>query len=226
MGFMDELKKLTQPYDDEDDFFEGADPAYKPQPKAQTPAQQPGQAQALFESTFAGDQAGYAEPQQQRQPQQQPRQQAAKPKGGFFQKQPFAKQAAPQQPQMHQTQQAAPQQPDGSLFGNLGKPKQPKREGRVNFGGREAQVILFSPRTFDEAGDIVNHIRQNRSVVMTLEGLPSDTARRLLDFISGIAYALGGKITPVSAKTYFVTPQNVDILGAQPDQPESDGQYF
>lgn len=222
MGFMDELKKLTQPYDDEDDFFEGADPAYKPQPKAQAPAQQPGQAQALFESTFAGDQAGYSEPQQQR----QPRQQAAKPKGGFFQKQPFAKQAAPQQPQMHQTQQAAPQQPDGSLFGNLGKPKQPKREGRVNFGGREAQVILFSPRTFDEAGDIVNHIRQNRSVVMTLEGLPSDTARRLLDFISGIAYALGGKITPVSAKTYFVTPQNVDILGAQPDQPESDGQYF
>lgn len=221
MGFMDELKKLTQPYDDEDDFFEGADPAYKPQPKAQAPAQQPGQAQALFESTFAGDQAGYSEPQQQ-----QPRQQAAKPKGGFFQKQPFAKQAAPQQPQMHQTQQAAPQQPDGSLFGNLGKPKQPKREGRVNFGGREAQVILFSPRTFDEAGDIVNHIRQNRSVVMTLEGLPSDTARRLLDFISGIAYALGGKITPVSAKTYFVTPQNVDILGAQPDQPESDGQYF
>ena len=213
MGFMDELKKLTQPYDDEDDFFEGADPAYKPQPKAQAPAQQPGQAQALFESTFAGDQAGYSEPQQQRQPQQQPRQQAAKPKGGFFQKQPFAK-------------QAAPQQPDGSLFGNLGKPKQPKREGRVNFGGREAQVILFSPRTFDEAGDIVNHIRQNRSVVMTLEGLPSDTARRLLDFISGIAYALGGKITPVSAKTYFVTPQNVDILGAQPDQPESDGQYF
>ena len=192
MGFMDELRKLTQPYDDEDDFFEGADVQYKPQPHAQ----------------------------------QQPRQQAAKPKGGFFQKQPFAKQAAPQQPQMHQTQQAAPQQPDGSLFGNLGKPKQPKREGRVNFGGREAQVILFSPRTFDEAGDIVNHIRQNRSVVMTLEGLPSDTARRLLDFISGIAYALGGKITPVSAKTYFVTPQNVDILGAQPDQPESDGQYF
>ena len=75
MGFMDELKKLTQPYDDVDDFFEGADPAYKPQPKAQAPAQQPGQAQALFESTFAGDQAGYSEPQQQRQPQQQPRRQ-------------------------------------------------------------------------------------------------------------------------------------------------------
>ena len=54
----------------------------------------------------------------------------------------------------------------------------------------------------------------------------TDTARRLLDFLSGITFALQGKITPISAKTYFVTPQNVDILGAQPEQPESDGQYF
>ena len=194
MGFMDELRKLTQPYDDEDDFFEGADVQYKPQPQAQQQPQSVSREQALFESSFGGGDGGYSEAQPQRRP-------AAKnPK--------------------------AAQNPDGSLFGNLGKPKQPKREGRVNFGGREAQVILFSPKTFDEAGEIVNHIRANRSVVMTLEGLPSETARRLLDFISGIAYALQGKITPVSAKTYFVTPQNVDILGAQGEQPESDGQYL
>ena len=72
----------------------------------------------------------------------------------------------------------------------------------------------------------MNHLLQGRSVVMTLEGLPIDTARRLLDFLSGIAFALQGKITPISAKTYFVTPQNVDILGAQSEQPVSDGQYF
>ena len=87
--------------------------------------------------------------------------------------------------QQAQPQPQAAQNPDGSLFGNLGKPKQPKREGRVNFGGREAQVILFSPKTFDEAGEIVNHIRANRSVVMTLEGLPSETARRLLGQLLG-----------------------------------------
>ena len=96
----------------------------------------------------------------------------------------------------------------------------------MNFSGKEAQVVLFSPKTFDEAGEIVNHINANHSVVMTLEGLPTETARRLLDFISGIAFALQGKITPVSAKTYFVTPQNVDIIGAQSEAPESDGQYF
>ncbi len=56
--------------------------------------------------------------------------------------------------------------------------------------------------------------------------MPTENARRLLDFLSGIAYALQGKITPISAKTYFVTPPNVDILGAQTEQPESDGQYL
>ena len=69
-------------------------------------------------------------------------------------------------------------------------------------------------------------MNQNLTVVMTLEGVQGDMARRLLDFLSGIAFALGGKITPVSAKTYFITPQNVDILGTQNDQPESDSHYF
>ena len=61
---------------------------------------------------------------------------------------------------------------------------------------------------------------------MTLEGLPTENARRLLDFMSGIAFALEGKITPVSAKTYFVTPRNVDVLGTQGEAPESDGDYL
>lgn len=202
MGFMDELRKLTQPYDDEDDFFEGADAQYKPQPQTPAQAQPASREQALFESSFA--ETPQSQPQPQRRPQQKPQ---------------ITKPAVKAQTQ--------PTQGDGSLFGNFGKkqPAQPK-QGRVSFGGKESQVILFSPKTFDEAGEIVNHIRANRSVVMTLEGLPGDTARRLLDFISGIAYALQGKITPVSAKTYFVTPQNVDILGAQGDGPVSGGQYL
>ena len=67
---------------------------------------------------------------------------------------------------------------------------------------------------------------RSRSVVMTLEGLPTENARRLLDFMSGIAFALEGKITPISAKTYFVTPQNVNVLGAQDEGSESGGDYL
>ena len=185
MGFMDELRKLTQPYDDDDDFFEGSDGGLRPQ-------NAPTAAQIQFEDAFGGEAAGKPEPA-----------------------------AAPQE-----KESAKPQ--GGGLFGNLGKRpgKARQRERVVDFGGSEQQVILFNPKTFDEAGELVTHLKDRRSVVMTLEGVPTDNARRLLDFLSGITYALQGKITPVSAKTYFVTPENVDLLGAQTEQPETDGQYL
>ena len=186
MGFLDELRKLTQPYEDDDDFFEGSEG------KAPAPAVQPSAAQVEFENTFGED--GSAP-----EPARKPVKSAGESTG---------------------------------LLGALGvkkpaaRPKPVRRERTVSFGGNETQVILFNPKTFDEAGELVSHLRQNRSVVMTLEGLPTDNARRLLDFLSGITFAMGGKITPVSAKTYFVTPQNVDLVGSQAEQPESDGQYF
>ena len=204
MGFMDELRKLTQPYDDEDDFFEGADESFRPQQPA---AQDDETAQP--EKGFT---AQTAAPQPVRKAQGQFQQGKS-----FFQQKPVP------------AQKAAESQGDQQegLFGSFGKAKPAKAQRGMSFGGgREAQVILFSPKTFDEAGEIVNHILNSHSVVMTLEGIPTDTARRLLDFISGIAFALQGKITPVSAKTYFITPRNVDIIGAQNEQPESDGQYF
>jgi len=189
MGFMDELRKLTQPYDDEDDFFEDSDIGFRPSAQASA-------AQIEFENTFAGEQISHSEPVQQKAP------------------------------------AARPSPSEGGLFGSFGakkpayKPKAPHRERTVNFAGNDTQVILFNPKSFDEAGELVTHLMQHRSVVMTLEGVPTDTARRLLDFLSGITFALQGKITPVSAKTYFVTPQNVDLVGAQNEQPESDGEYF
>lgn len=203
MRFLEEIKKIVRPYEDEDDFFEGANEQFRPQPAAQQ-AQPMSQEQALFEHSF-GEDAGAAEapPPPKKAPAKMPR-----------------------MPKAEAQPQAAPANSEGSIFGNLGGKKPVKRERTVNFGGKESQVILFSPKNFDEAGEVVNHILQNRSVVMSLEGIPADTARRLLDFISGIAFALQGKITPVSAKAYFITPQNVDIVGAQTEAPVSDGQYF
>ena len=212
MGFMDELKKLTQPYDDEDDFFEGADESFKPTPVQTEPPSQISAEQTAFENSFAAP--------AQNMPTQQPKKSAQAPKSFF------ASRGQSQQPQSLQQTASGSDQPE-SLFGSFGKSKAPKTQSRGTFGGsRESQVILFAPKTFDEAGEIVGHINASHSVVMTLEGLPLDTARRLLDFISGIAFALQGKITPISAKTYFVAPKNVDIVGVQNEQPESDGQYF
>lgn len=185
MGLMDELRKLTQPYDDEDDFFEGAEGGLRQQ-------NQPSAAQIQFEDTFGADAGGKIEPAAEKDA-------AAKPAGGLF---------------------------SGLGAKRQAKPRGKARERVVDFGGSEQQVILFNPKTFDEAGELVQYLGSGRSVVMTLESIPTDSARRLLDFLSGITFALQGKITPISAKTYFVTPQNVDVLGSQAEQPETDGQYL
>lgn len=126
---------------------------------------------------------------------------------------------------------AKPAGDGGSIFGNLGGKKpmkpRPQRERVVNFGGRDTQVVLFNPRSFEEARELLTYLQQGRSVVMTLEGaVGEDMDRRLLDFLSGVAYAMHGKITPISGKGFFVSPYNVDLLNAQDEQPLNEGQYF
>ena len=197
MGFMDELKKLTQPYDDEDDFFEGADMARKNEPVV-TPAQM------AFEDTFAAETE--EEPEPAREP-AQPRRSSFFDTLGLGKKDAAAQSAARPRPVMP-------------------RPQRPLRERTVNFGGSDTQVILFNPKSFEEAGDLVGYLQMGRSLVMTLEGQPTDRARRLLDFISGITFAMDGKVTPVAGKTYFITPQNVDLVAPQGEQPETEGQYF
>lgn len=173
MGLMDELRKLTQPYGDDDDFFEGADAAFQPQ--APTAADD---AQLRFENTFADETSSAPEPAAKR-----------------------AKAGA-----------AA-----GGRFGGFSDARQKtaKSSRKPSQTGSDQSVIRFNPSDFDEAGELVNYLEQGKSLIMSLEDLPSDTARRLLDFMSGIAFAVNGKITPVSAKTYFISPENVDLLDAQ-----------
>ena len=62
--------------------------------------------------------------------------------------------------------------------------------------------------------------------VLNLEKTQKDVARRLLDFLSGVAYAQEGKIKKVALQTYIVTPYNVDIMGDLIDELENNGLYF
>lgn len=63
-------------------------------------------------------------------------------------------------------------------------------------------------------------------MVLNLEEAPKDVARRLVDFLSGVAYALDGKIGKVAANTYILTPNNVDVMGDIMDELGSSGVYL
>ncbi len=90
----------------------------------------------------------------------------------------------------------------------------------------QLQVVLVKPDQFENAAEIADHLREKRTVVLNLEQTNKDIARRLIDFLSGVAYAQDGKIKKVAVNTYLITPYNVNLMGDLMDELESNGLYF
>ena len=116
----------------------------------------------------------------------------------------------------------------GSLYGSATMLDEERRSNKVvNIrAATQLQVVLVKPEKFEDASSIADHLREKRTVVLNLESTNKEIARRLLDFLSGVAYANEGKIKKVAISTYIITPYNVDILGDLIDELENNGMYF
>ena len=90
----------------------------------------------------------------------------------------------------------------------------------------QLQVVLVKPDRFENAAEIADHLREKRTVVLNLESTDKNIARRLLDFLSGVAYAQEGKIKKVAANTFIITPYHVELEGDLIDELENNGLYF
>ena len=90
----------------------------------------------------------------------------------------------------------------------------------------QLKVVVVKPERFENASEIADHLKEKRTVVLNLESTNKDVARRLIDFLSGVAYAGEGKIKKVAANTYIITPYSVDIMGDLIDELENNGLYL
>ena len=172
MGFLDALKSIAMPYDEDDDLF-GEDTDF-PEEAPAAPARR-----ERREPIFAE------------------------------RERPAAAQAS-------------------SVSAVKESPRRDSRDNRVvNIHTTTAvQVVLAKPERFEQAAEIADHLREKRTVVMNLETTNKDIARRLVDFLSGVAYANGGKIKKVAINTFIITPYNVDIMGDLIDELENSGVHF
>ena len=177
MGFLDELKKMTRPYDDDDEFFDDEDEAI---PVAEEPAP--------------------ARPAQARPAQARP---AAPKKSTFVRDDPVTE---PERPAPSYTSRGDSRVTDKVV--NLSD-------------GKQLQVVLVTPTQFEAAREIADHLLRYHAVLINLEKADPAVARRLIDFLSGVAYAQEGNIRPAASKTFIITPRNVDLMGDQPDDMES-----
>ena len=165
MGFMDDLKKLTKPYtEDDDDFDEFDDDARPSRPSRSSTAPKP---------SYSGFDL------------------------------------------------------DNDDLSSSGSSS---NTGRRTLGGSNASngkvVNIHTTAQMQVVLDIAEHLRSKHAVVLNLESTNKDVARRLVDFLSGCAYALDGKIKKIAISTYIITPYNVDIVGDLIDELENNGVYL
>lgn len=90
----------------------------------------------------------------------------------------------------------------------------------------QLQVVLSKPESFEEAKAVADNLNEKRTVVLNLESANRDVARRLVDFLSGVAYANGGQFKRVANSTFIITPYNVDVMGDLLDELENNGVFF
>lgn len=74
-----------------------------------------------------------------------------------------------------------------------------------------AQPFVLMPRMFDDAQQIGDRFKRDQPLILNLQGLDRDTARRLLDFASGLCYARDGEMRKVANAVYMLVPANVVV---------------
>lgn len=135
----------------------------------------------------------------------------------------------------NETQEEAPSRSRRSSsryddFEELGSPRESSRRNKVvNISATaKLSVALFKPERFgEETRNIADELIKTHTVVLNLENTNKDMARRIIDFLSGVAYANRGKIKKVATSTFIIIPNNVDLTGDDLlDELEHSGVYF
>ena len=104
------------------------------------------------------------------------------------------------------------------------EPAAPKRETQprilgggksktIDFNLNQMQVILVKPDRYEDSSAIADHLTANKTVVLNLEACESSVSRRIVDFLSGAAYAIGGNVRKVAVSTFIIVPNQVNIQG-------------
>jgi cell division inhibitor SepF len=91
----------------------------------------------------------------------------------------------------------------------------------------QLQVVVVQPEHFEGVDEIANHLLARHTVVLNLERANKEAMRRMVDFLSGVVYALSGKVKQIAKNAYIITPANIDVMGADLiGELESNGLYI
>ncbi len=88
-----------------------------------------------------------------------------------------------------------------------------------------AKVHVVEPLNFNDAQEIGDRVKANQAVILNLQGSPRELQRRIIDFSSGLAYAVGGSMSRVADSVFLLTPMNVQLSEEEKERLEARGLY-
>ena len=90
----------------------------------------------------------------------------------------------------------------------------PAFSGQVlNINSNKQEVVLFRPTNFNDSTKAADDLRDKKAIIVNMENVDKALARRVVDFLSGCAYALDGKMNKIAASTYLFCPHSMDVVG-------------
>ena len=88
----------------------------------------------------------------------------------------------------------------------------------VNIPGGTGKMILLEPRAFSESQQIADHLKNRNTVVVNMKRVTAEQAKRIIDFLSGTVYAIGGDLQKIGGGIFLCTPKNVNVEGSITDE--------
>ena len=82
------------------------------------------------------------------------------------------------------------------------------------------KMILLEPRAYSESQQIADHLKRRNTVVVNLKRVTSEQAKRIVDFLSGTLYAIGGDLQKLGPGIFLCTPKNINVQGKMSDEEE------
>ncbi|AXV42629.1 cell division-like FtsZ-interacting protein [Staphylococcus sp. M0911] len=96
-----------------------------------------------------------------------------------------------------------------------------------NYAAQESsKMCLFEPRVFSDTQDIADELKNRRATLVNLQRIDKVSAKRIIDFLSGTVYAIGGDIQRVGTDIFLCTPDNVEVAGSITDHIENMEQHY
>ena len=91
-------------------------------------------------------------------------------------------------------------------------------EAYKDVNGEGNKMILLEPRAYSESQQIADHLKKRNTVVVNLKRVTPEQAKRIVDFLSGTLYAIGGDLQKLGSGIFLCTPKNINVQGKMTDE--------